>query len=133
MMWIDIDPVAAPRQTRRDKFKPSLAVLRYRAFKDHLRLFVKELPCPLMLIFILPMPESWTDKKKKQMLHMPHTQKPDIDNLQKAVMDAIYQDDAHIHTVMATKVWGKRGSIFIGETNFPYNLTDEMRGRGVPI
>jgi len=43
----------------------------------------------------------------------PHQQKPDIDNLQKAVQDSLCDDDSYIYDVCATKVWGIDGSVTI--------------------
>ena len=48
------------------------------------------------------------------MLGKPHTKKPDIDNLIKALLDAVFSDDAHVHTVHAEKVWGDKGEIRVG-------------------
>ncbi|MGP0674847.1 RusA family crossover junction endodeoxyribonuclease, partial [Citrobacter freundii] len=45
----------------------------------------------------------------------PHQTKPDFDNMMKALMDAIYEDDAHIWDSRVTKLWGERGQIIIGE------------------
>ncbi len=49
------------------------------------------------------------------MAGKPHQQKPDKDNLEKALMDAIYADDAHIWDSRVTKRWGEEGKIIIGE------------------
>ena len=35
-----------------------------------------------------------------------HQQKPDADNMIKALMDALFTDDAHIWDFRVTKVWG---------------------------
>ncbi|MCR4339433.1 MAG: RusA family crossover junction endodeoxyribonuclease, partial [Gemmatimonadaceae bacterium] len=37
--------------------------------------------------FRLPMPPSWSNKKRLAMIGQPHAQKPDIDNLLKAVLE----------------------------------------------
>lgn len=114
---IDIDPIGAPRQSRRDAWKPSPRVLRYRAWKDS---FVAEankagweLGSELRVEFIIAMPDSWSKKKKTAMLGQPHQQRPDIDNLCKAVMDAFGTEDGHVHSLTATKKWGERGMITI--------------------
>lgn len=41
--------------------------------------------------------------------------KPDFDNMMKALMDALYEDDAHIWDSRVTKLWGEKGQIVIGE------------------
>ena len=52
------------------------------------------------------MPKSWSAKKKLAMRGKPHRQKPDIDNLVKAVIDSIYpEDDAAVPGIVARKRW----------------------------
>ena len=43
----------------------------------------------------------------------PHQQTPDIDNLEKGIMDALFEEDKKVHRVLASKVWGKVGSVTI--------------------
>lgn len=117
--WLEIDPVAKPRQTRSDKWKQRPAVMAYRAFADKLRALAKRkkltLPADGMdILFYLPMPESWSAKKKLKMHHTPHQQKPDLDNLVKAVFDALCEDDCHIWRLSRVeKRWAKTGVINI--------------------
>jgi len=87
--------------------------MRYRAFADELRLRLGAIDLNgYTLTFGLPMPKSWTKKKKAQMLGKPHTQKPDIDNLLKALLDAVYADDSCVHTLSGVKkVWTDTGFI----------------------
>ena len=113
-----IKPVPAPRQVRKDKFNPSVSVLRYRAFRDEVRSRKIEIPIPFYhIIFILPMPKSWNKSKKETVLYQPHTQTPDKDNLEKALLDSVFQEDKHIHDGRVTKRWGKEGAIIISNTN----------------
>lgn len=114
-MIIDIVPVAKPRMTQADKWKKRPAVMRYRAFCDELRLKLKVLPIPLDIEFGLPMPESWSVKKRAEMCGTPHMQKCDIDNLCKAVMDAMLSNDSHVWSLHATKRWAIHGYIQIRE------------------
>ena len=55
------------------------------------------------------MPMSWPKYKKTQQKGLPHTQKPDIDNLIKAILDglngAAWEDDAQVCKVTASKRW----------------------------
>ena len=39
----------------------------------------------------------------------PHQSRPDVDNLMKGLMDCLFQEDAHIHTIYAKKVWSEIG------------------------
>lgn len=118
-MLIAIEPMPAPRQVRSDKWRPREVVLRYRAFCDELRLKVrvglKRFPSAVRLSFVLAMPASWPKWKREAMTGKPHMQKPDIDNLTKAVLDALLEDDACVWRTDASKVWGDAGSIEITE------------------
>lgn len=109
-----IVPVPKPRMTRRDKWQKRPCVLRYWAFKDECRLRHVRLPVSgAHITFVLPMPSSWSVAKKKAMDGHPHQQKPDKDNLEKALNDALYQDDSGIWNSQTTKVWGYEGKIII--------------------
>ena len=67
----------------------------------------------LHVIFYIPMPTSWSKRKKEELDTMPHQQKPDIDNLQKALLDAVFEDDCHVWRVFAEKRWSRTGAIEI--------------------
>lgn len=62
-------------------------------------------PSRLYIIFAMPMPKSWSARKRLQMRDMPHQQRPDIDNLLKAFLDCLCEDDSYVHEVHAVKVW----------------------------
>jgi len=62
------------------------------------------------------MPKSWSKKKKLEMVGRPHKQKPDLDNLLKALLDAVFDEDCEIWDIQATKYWNTRGMIIIKET-----------------
>jgi Holliday junction resolvase RusA-like endonuclease len=64
----------------------------------------------------MPMPDSWTAKKKAAMNQKPHQQTPDVDNLTKSLMDSIFGQDCAVWDIRATKVWGYEGAIEILET-----------------
>lgn len=109
-----ITPVPKPRMTRSDKWKKRDCVLRYRAFCDEVRAAGIVLPeCGARVWFVLPMPKSWSEKKKAAMDGKPHKQAPDLDNIFKALGDALFDDDSHIHGVEMSKEWGREGAIFI--------------------
>jgi len=92
--------------TRSDVWKQRPAVMRYRAFKDDLRANVRGKLDPCFdIVFLVPMPKSWSKKEKALMLNMPHQVKPDIDNYLKAFMDAMEIDDAYIYDVHSRKYW----------------------------
>jgi len=69
------------------------------------------------LVFYLPMPASWSKRKRAAMLHSPHCQKPDLDNLAKAVLDGlqpIIGDDCRVWQFgVLRKLWAEHGGIGI--------------------
>jgi Holliday junction resolvase RusA-like endonuclease len=110
-----IEPIGKPRMTQADKWKSRPCVVRYRKFKDAIRLWRVVLPDNGADIkFVISMPKSWSKKRKKIMDGKPHQQVPDIDNLLKALLDSIHKDDRHIwHLAGMQKVWGLEGYIEI--------------------
>lgn len=109
--WITIpgEPVAKPRQTRSDKWKQRPCVMRYRAWADVARFHVNYVGPAAVGIdvrFYLPMPVSWSTRKKVKHAGTLHRQKPDIDNCIKSIMDALLpKSDAAIARVSAVKFW----------------------------
>jgi len=63
------------------------------------------------------MPKSWSQKKKKEMNGKPHRQTADIDNLLKALIDALLSEDKQVWDVHASKRWGEVGQIRIYSQN----------------
>lgn len=115
-MEYKINPVAKPRMTRADKWKKRPATTKYWKFVDQCRLERVILPCfNSHVTFILPMPVSFSRKKKDRLNGKPHMQRPDLSNLLKALEDALYQEDSGIYDIHITKVWGLVGKIIIEE------------------
>ena len=109
-----ITPVPKPRMTRRDKWAKRPCVLRYYWFKDLVRSYKVELPTEnAHVTFWMPMPRSWSKKKKAEMVGGPHQQTPDLDNMLKALADAVYGDDSIIWDIRVTKRWATTGAIQI--------------------
>ena len=64
----------------------------------------------LNLIFCMPIPKSISKKKREQLHYV--TKKPDVDNLAKAVMDAInqvgiWEDDSQIAVLRVSKIYSE--------------------------
>lgn len=120
-MKIHVNPVPAPRMSRYDRWtnvekgKGRPAVLRYFRYRDALKEAYGDsgLPPELHLQFVIPMPPSWSRKKKLLYDGKPHQQRPDTDNLIKAVQDALAKEDGYIYHVDAMKHWGATGSVTI--------------------
>ena len=114
-MIYDIPPVAKPRMTRSDKWKKRPAVVKYWNFKDKVRESGLKLTDKSIIIFYVPMPKTWSSRKRLANLRQPHKQRPDIDNYVKALFDALYEDDSHMWRVQAEKRWAYAGQIQIIE------------------
>jgi len=124
LMVYNICPIAKPRMVHGDKWKKRPATNRYWNFCDLCRMRKINLPCCRgHVTFVLPMPESWSEKKKSQLEGLAHRNKPDLDNLIKALGDAIYKNDSGIWDIHATKLWGREGKIII-------ETSDELGRRG---
>lgn len=124
-----ITPVSAPRQVGRDAWDPSPHVQRYRAYRDELRARRVHVPEPFHhAIFVLPMPKSWSAKRRLELHGQPHQQKPDRDNLEKALLDACFGEDSHIWDGRTTKLWGERGLLILSAQSIavtlPFDLTE---------
>ena len=53
---------------------------------------------------------SWSKKKTAAHLNRPHTQRPDLDNCAKAILDGLnriaWGDDGQVSEIHVRKVWG---------------------------
>lgn len=90
-------------------------MLRYRAFRDEVLFRKVDVPEDgASITFVMPMPKSWSKAKKLAMNGKLHKQKPDLDNLLKALIDAVYCDDCSVSSYAGIrKIWGYEGSIII--------------------
>lgn len=124
----DIIPMGAPRMSSSDRWKTNPnhpdpnkrqreIVTKYFAYKDTLLWQAKEMNFKLGkfldAIFILPMPDSWSKKKKALMNKRLCESKPDTDNIIKGICDTFRKNDADISKKHAEKRWGYFGSIII--------------------
>lgn len=114
-MIYDITPVPKPRMTKSDRWKKRPAVVKYWEYKDKIKKSGLKLTDKSIIIFYLPMPKSWPKYKHLANLRQPHKQKPDLDNLIKAVWDSLYEDDSSMWRVQAEKRWGVTGQIQVIE------------------
>ena len=111
MVRYPILPVSAPRQLRNTRFsaRDAFRIQRYHAFRDEVRLRRVKLPIPAYVRFEMPVPKSGLDRVGK-----PHEQKPDKDNLEKALLDALFGEDCHVYSTLCEKLWALQGGIVIG-------------------
>lgn len=124
----DLIPIGAPRMTQSDKWKLNpnhpdplkrqrKSVTQYFAFKTLLQLQSKQLNFQLGnaldAVYLIPMPNSWSNKKKERMNGLPCEVKPDTDNITKAIKDTLRKNDSDIWYEKAEKRWAYHGSIII--------------------
>ena len=75
--------------------------------------------CHLDMTFVRPIPKSWSKKKKQQAIdhEIRPVTRPDLDNYEKAVMDAandvLYKDDSQIVSKHTRKVYGETPKVII--------------------
>jgi len=124
----DVIPVGAVRMTQSDRWKTNpnhpdpkkrqrKAVTQYFNFKNTILWQAKEMNFELGqcfdAVYLLPMPDSWSGKKKERMNGMPCEVKPDTDNITKGIKDALRKNDSDIWYEKAEKRWAYKGSIII--------------------
>ena len=113
----NIKPVPKPRETQRDKWNPRPGVQRFRAYRDEVILRANQLnfiqpDAGSKVIFIIPMPKSYSKKKKDLLDGRGHQLRPDVDNLLKAWLDSVCKSgDEHVYDIHPVKVWGREGKI----------------------
>lgn len=88
-----IKPIGAVRTNHNGHWKK--AAQNYHAWMNELRLYMKvqKFYMPesnFSIFFYIPVSKSWSKKDKLEMIGKPHQQKPDKDNLEKAVMDTYF-------------------------------------------
>jgi hypothetical protein len=127
MLIIPVTPMGKPRMTRSDKWKRRDCVTRYWEFGDRLREYLTEIPQPCLMVFVYPMPKSWSKQKREAMKGQKHENTPDLDNFEKALLDSLYQNDSHIWNVHHIKIWGEEGKILIKSLEFDESLMTEIR------
>jgi len=125
---INVVPMGAVRMSKSDTWKtdpnhPNVlkrqrdVVRRYFEYKNCVTKECNEnnymLGETLNVVFYLPMPKSWSEKKKRAHQFAPHKSKPDLDNLVKAVMDALKKQDSDVYQLTAEKRYDYNGYIVI--------------------
>lgn len=106
-------PLGKPRMTQRDKFVMRPACKRYWDFKAAIRTAAGTLPDQPDMVIVsawVPMPPSWSKKKSEAMNGQPCRQKPDWDNIGKAVCDALFDEDCCIWVGATIKYWCVAGA-----------------------
>ena len=112
----DVVPVAAPRMTHADRWKRRSCVVKYFEYRDAVRDQAQAMGVTLSerfsVEFHLPMPRSWSKRKKQDHDGKPHQVKPDADNLLKAWMDC-FGEDCAVWSVCASKFWSEQPGVVL--------------------
>ena len=101
-------PIPKPRETQRDRWAKRPSVLRFRFFRDVVRGAMEHfnfVPSEeLGLIYYMQMPKL-SKKKIAERQHTAHRVRPDLDNLEKATVDALFVEDSVLYRKHSTKMW----------------------------
>ncbi len=122
-------PVPKPRMTQRDKWQKRNCVMAYRAWADRLRTEATGSPKKYLdgsynrisVFVFLPIPPSYSRAKRLRMQGTPHDKRPDADNILKAVLDALFENDSVVYQVEIAKYWSVEPEIeiFLGNDELP--------------
>ena len=116
-MILNVEQFAKPRMTQRDRWAKRQIVKDYFAFRDTVKQEIERLLAlqnnddkkksweELDIGFFIPMPKSWSKKKRSEMAGTPHKQRPDLDNYIKGLLDALLEEDCKVWRVSARKIW----------------------------
>ena len=116
-MILEVAPFAKPRMTQRDRWAKRQIVKDYFAFRDTVKQEIERLLAlqnnddknksweELDIVFFIPMPKSWSKKKRSEMAGTPHKQRPDLDNYIKGLLAALLEEDCKVWRVSARKIW----------------------------
>jgi Holliday junction resolvase RusA-like endonuclease len=104
-------PVGAPRMTQKDRWVKRPRVERYRTWKDVARLYAGRLPAVENILSVswvayFEPPKSWSKKESEAALGQLHRSKPDRDNIDKALLDALFHEDQGVAKGSLEKRWG---------------------------
>lgn len=93
-----------------------------------------ESPICVNMRFHMPMPKSWSHKRKEEQFGKPMGSKPDIDNLMKWSLDVLngiaYTDDRLVSSTYCEKVWDYEGKVTISIKEEEMSLLEEIRLMG---
>lgn len=135
--YIPIVPIGKPRMTRQtsrmmaqkspprnEKYLATwVRMKRWKAYVDELRLRSPALrEFGSHIVFVLPMPKSWSKAKKAAHRGQPHLAKPDKDNLEKGLLDALMTEDSGVWDGRVTKIWHDRGAILIRHNAYEVDI-----------
>ena len=85
--------------------------------KYNVKLAPTEKPLKAKITAFFEVPTSYSKKKKKELIGQPHTNKPDIDNIVKIILDSLnglaYKDDKQIVKLEVEKLYGEEAKVVL--------------------
>lgn len=106
---IPVAPIGAPRMTQRDRWAKRPCVVRYFAWKDavrpHLPANLPKNPTGVSWTAYFPFPKSYSAKKRKELAGQYHQEKFDRDNIDKALLDLMFEQDKGVAFGTICKRW----------------------------
>lgn len=96
----------------------------------------RPLECPVFvnMRFHMPMPKSWSKKRKEEQFGKPMTSKPDSDNLIKYSLDVLngiaYHDDRFVTSGYFEKIWDYEGKAQVTVKEEGMSLLEEIKIMG---
>lgn len=95
---------------------------------------VLESPVSLNMSVYVPLPNSWSQKRKNELLDKPVTTKPDLDNYLKFYLDVLngiaYKDDKQVAEVFCQKLYGKEACVKVQISEKTDSLVEEIKMLG---
>lgn len=115
-MWFEIPGKPVPKQRPRNGNGHTYTPTKTKDFEALVALKYREAngrkiagPVAVSVTVWYEIPESWTKKRKREEWLKPHTQKPDLDNVVKSILDGLnkvaWDDDAQVTRISASKYW----------------------------
>lgn len=129
---VDGKPPGKPRMTQRDRWAKRPCVLRYWEWKDKVNYAFQQaggLPDEAIITSVnwaahYEMPKSWSREKRLRKFGTKHDSKPDRDNVDKALLDALFKEDSGIGSGLIYKLWDDESYLAVAIT---YQLPGEMK------
>lgn len=134
-VWFPIEPVPkqrpnfsrskkayTPKKTR--EYEKKIADY-FKTYPNRIK-FEKDIPLAINLVFGMPIPKSASKSRKEAMFEgiIKHTKRPDVDNMAKAVLDALnglaWEDDSQIVRLSVTKEYTRDPYVYF----YMYEYTD---------
>jgi hypothetical protein len=129
--WVaPVEAIGKPRMTRRDTWKRRPGVVRYHAWCDTFRMFVPDEAWELIRSgrvvtvswvahFVVPKSCSMAEVRRRR--GQPHRVKPDRDNIDKAILDCLFEQDSVIAAGSLLKTWS-----LVDEPQISMAISDEL-------